>query len=89
MSSLYTQCILHKSIYTSSYCGVEDPSWAEVRHFVKFLDLQLQACEHSYFCDEKFVEDVMRGFKSFVVKFMIRMSTVSCTVVFYLLSLHA
>ena len=62
---------------TSSYCGVKDPSWAEIRHFVAFLDLQLQSCEQSCFCDEKFVGDIIRGFKTFVVKFMIRMSRVS------------
>ena len=60
-----------------SYCGVKDPSWAEVRHFVSFLDLQLQSCEQSYFCNEDFVSDVMAGLKSFIVKFMIRMSMVS------------
>ena len=58
------------------YCGVKDPSWAEIRHFVKFLDLQLQSCERSIFCNEDFVGDVMAGLKSFVVKFMIRMSRV-------------
>ena len=59
------------------YCGVKDPSWAEIRHFVKFLDLQLQSCECSSFCNEDFVGDVMAGLKSFVVKFMMRMSRVS------------
>ena len=61
----------------NSYCGVRDPSWMEIKHFVNFLDLQLQSSEHSYFCNEDFVGDVMAGFKSFVVKFMIRMSRVS------------
>ena len=59
------------------YCGVKDPSWAEVRHFVRFLDLQLQSCENSYFTNEDFVGDVMTGFKGFVVKFMIQMARVS------------
>ena len=56
---------------------MKDPSWAEIRHFVKFLDLQLQSCESSSFCKEELVGDVMAGLKSFVVKFMIRMSRVS------------
>ena len=60
-----------------SKCGVKDPSWSEIRHFVKFLDLQLQSCEESVFTDPTFVGDVMAGLKGFVVKFMIRMSRVS------------
>ena len=59
-----------------SSCGLHDPSWAEICHFVKFLDIQLQSCERSVFCDETFVGDVMAGLKGFVVKFMIRMSRV-------------
>ena len=59
-----------------SSCGLRDPSWAEIRHFVMFLDIQLQSCEASVFCDETFVGDVMAGLKGFVVKFMIRMSRV-------------
>ena len=66
--------VLYQCLY--SYCGVKDPSWAEIRHFVKFLDLQLQSCESSIFCNEDLVGDVMAGLKSFVVKFMIRMSRV-------------
>ena len=57
-----------------SNCGIKDPSWCEIRHFIKFLDVQLQACEASVFCDEVHVGDIMSGLKSFVVKFMIRMS---------------
>ncbi|CAI8017205.1 E3 ubiquitin-protein ligase rnf213-alpha [Geodia barretti] len=56
------------------FCGIKDPSWAEIRHFVTFLDLQLQSCERSYFTNPEFVGDVMDGFKSFVVRFMIQMS---------------
>ena len=57
-------------------CGVHDPSWAELRHFVWFLDTQIKACEKSIFCNEDIVGDVMSGLKTFVVKFMIRMSKV-------------
>ena len=59
------------------HCGVQDPSWAEINHFVNFLNIQLNLCEKSVFCNEDFVGDVLRGFKTFVVKFMIRMSRVS------------
>ena len=58
------------------HCGVQDPSWSEINHFTKFLNLQLESCEKSVFCDETLVGDVMSGLKGFVVKFMIRMSRV-------------
>lgn len=44
---------------------------------MKFLDLQLESCENSVFCDERLAGDVMSGLKGFVVKFMITMSRVS------------
>ena len=62
--------------------GVQNPSWSEIHHFTKFLDLQLESCEKSVFCDETFIGDVMSGLKGFVVKFMMRMSRV------YLLLFH-
>ena len=48
----------------------------ELNHFLKFLDIQLSSCERSIFCNEDLVGDVMSGLKTFVVKFMIRMSKV-------------
>ena len=48
----------------------------ELNHFLEFLDIQLGTCEQSIFCNEDFVGDVMSGLKTFVVKFMIRMSKV-------------
>ncbi len=57
-------------------CGIEDPSWAELRHFVNFLNSQLQACEESSFCNMELVGDTLEGFRSFVVGFMILMSRV-------------
>ena len=59
------------------HCGVIDPSWSELGHFVQFLNLQFLSCEASVFCDEAHVGDVMAGLKTFVVKFMIRMSKVN------------
>ena len=58
---------------------MQDPSWSEIHNFTKFLNLQLEACEKSVFCDESLVGDVMAGLKGFVVKFMISMSRVSHT----------
>ncbi|CAJ1075083.1 E3 ubiquitin-protein ligase rnf213-alpha [Xyrichtys novacula] len=56
------------------YCGMMDPSWAELRNFAWFLNLQLQDCETSVFCDATFTGDTLAGFKTFVVDFMILMA---------------
>ncbi|PFX29705.1 E3 ubiquitin-protein ligase RNF213 [Stylophora pistillata] len=56
------------------HCGIENPSWAEIRHFVNFLNSQLQSCEESSFCNMELVGDTLEGFRSFVVRFMILMS---------------
>ncbi|CAL8311059.1 unnamed protein product [Arctogadus glacialis] len=56
------------------FCGVMDPSWAEIRNFSWFLNLQLKNCETSVFCDFDLVGDTLKGFKSFVVDFMILMA---------------
>ncbi|XP_047673206.1 E3 ubiquitin-protein ligase rnf213-beta isoform X2 [Tachysurus fulvidraco] len=57
-----------------SNCGLEDPSWAELKHFTWFLNLQLRDCENSGFCDPNFFGSILTGFKSFIVKFMIHMA---------------
>ncbi|KAL1277475.1 hypothetical protein QQF64_024148 [Cirrhinus molitorella] len=56
------------------YCGIVDPSWAELRNFTWFLNLQLRDCERSVFCDFTFIGDTLLGFKNFVVDFMILMA---------------
>ena len=56
---------------------MKDPTWAEISHFVKFLDIQLSMSEKSVFCNPALVGDDFQGFKDFVVKLMIRMSSVS------------
>lgn len=56
------------------YCGIMDPSWAELRNFAWFLNLQLKDCETSVFCDVTFIGDTLTGFKTFVVDFMILMA---------------
>ena len=66
-------------MHLSRNCGVQDPAWSEIHHFAKFLNLQLEACEKSVFCDETLVGDIMSGLKGFVVKFMISMSRVCLT----------
>ncbi|XP_061741549.1 E3 ubiquitin-protein ligase rnf213-alpha-like isoform X1 [Nerophis ophidion] len=56
------------------YCGITDPSWAELRHFSQFLNMQLKDCESSHFCDVNLTGDILTGFKTFVVDFMILMA---------------
>ena len=56
---------------------MDEPSWSEIRHFVKFLDLQLNSCENSAFTDPETIKNALAGMKGFVVKFMISMSRVS------------
>ena len=80
--------ILHRN------CGIPDPSWSEIRHFVSFLNSQLRDCEQSFFCDMKLMRAVLagpnvpnlEGFRSFVARFMIQMSRV-CLVIKLLLIL--
>ena len=43
---------------------------------MQFLNIQLCSCEESIFCDESVVGKVLSGLKTFVVKFMVRMSKV-------------
>ncbi|XP_078736318.1 E3 ubiquitin-protein ligase rnf213-alpha-like [Lampetra fluviatilis] len=57
-----------------AYCGVADPSWAELRNFLRFLDVQLLDCERSAFCDREHVGDVLPGFRRFVVEFVVLMA---------------
>lgn len=56
------------------FCGVSDPSWAELRNFVWFLNFQLRDCETSVFCNPAVTGDLLTGFKTFVVDFMILMA---------------
>ncbi|NXF88619.1 RN213 ligase, partial [Eubucco bourcierii] len=44
------------------HCGITDPSWAELRNFAWFLNIQLKDCEASVFCNLDFVEDTLQGF---------------------------
>ena len=56
------------------HCGVKRPSWSEIRNFVTFLDKQLSDCDNSDYCKSSTVAEEWKGFKQFVVKFMILMS---------------
>uniref|UniRef100_A0A3B3UFU9 RING-type E3 ubiquitin transferase n=1 Tax=Poecilia latipinna TaxID=48699 RepID=A0A3B3UFU9_9TELE len=56
------------------HCGMENPSWGELKNFSWFLNVQLKDCEVSVFCDPDFLADHLPGFKDFIVKFMIHMA---------------
>ncbi|XP_016050307.2 E3 ubiquitin-protein ligase RNF213 isoform X1 [Erinaceus europaeus] len=56
------------------HCGVMDPSWLELHNFACFLNYQLRDCENSTFCDLEATGDTLRGFKDFVVSFMVLMA---------------
>ena len=60
-----------------SKCGVSNPSWMELKHFLSFLNAQFEDCENSIFCNLPIIKQDLPGFKAFVVKFMLKMSKVS------------
>ena len=64
---------MHVFFRNFSRCGVVDPSWMELKHFLNFLNTQFKDCEKSIFCNVA----ELPGFKAFVVKFMLKMSEVS------------
>ncbi|XP_063403574.1 E3 ubiquitin-protein ligase rnf213-alpha-like [Mytilus trossulus] len=55
------------------HCGIRDPSWSELYHFVSFLNKQLQDFEVSAFCSLAAAED-LPGFSKFVLHLLIQMS---------------
>ncbi|NXV72438.1 RN213 ligase, partial [Atlantisia rogersi] len=52
------ECLQHFLLH----CGIVDPSWAELRNFTWFLNVQLRDCEDSVFCNPDFVQDTLQGF---------------------------
>ena len=60
--------------YSLQQCGIDQPSWCELRNFVNFLNNQLTDCDNSDFCKSGLMGEDWKGFKSFVVKFMLQMS---------------
>ncbi|XP_053396010.1 E3 ubiquitin-protein ligase rnf213-alpha-like [Mercenaria mercenaria] len=55
------------------HCGLEDPSWSELHHFVWFLNTQLVDFENNMFVSAAAAED-LPGFSTFVLRFLIQMS---------------
>ena len=70
---MYITCLL--IFYTCSHCPIKHPTWAELAQFVRFLYVQLNDCQKSIYCNQEFFGKGT-DFKTFVVKFMIRMSQV-------------
>lgn len=60
------------------HSGVNDPSWAELRNFVGFLNTQLLDFEQSDYVSDAAAE-FLPGFAKFVLKFLIQMSRVCIT----------
>ena len=58
------------------YCGINDPSWMELRNFVHFFNNNLIDCEKSVFTSVD-IRQEFPGFKTFVVTFLLQMSKVS------------
>ncbi|KAF6041604.1 hypothetical protein EB796_000117 [Bugula neritina] len=55
------------------HCGLRDPTWSELRHYVYFLSNQLEKVEKSPYCSLD-CADILPGFRTFVIKFMIVMA---------------
>jgi hypothetical protein len=54
-----------------NHSEMENPSFSELMSFCKFLDIQLCDSEQSIFCHQN---DILPGFREFVIKFIIQMS---------------
>ncbi|XP_060604557.1 E3 ubiquitin-protein ligase RNF213-like [Ruditapes philippinarum] len=58
------------------YCGIKDPSWSEIHHFVWFLNTQLETFEENSFVGPA-ADQHLPGFGTFLLRFLILMSRVS------------
>lgn len=66
--------LIMMSCLSFSYCPVDNPCWAELLHFTSFLNQQLISTERSIFCNAAVMGQDLPGFKSFTVRFLIRMA---------------
>ena len=57
-----------------SNCGLDNPTWSQLKYFINFLSSQLRDCEKNDFCNPEAYGNDLPGFKQFVIKFMILMS---------------
>lgn len=73
---VWIYCYMYNNKYFHCrHCGIPDPSWAELRHFVFFLNTQLVDFEKSDFLSNAAARD-LPGFSQFVLRFLIQMSRV-------------
>ncbi|XP_053388233.1 E3 ubiquitin-protein ligase rnf213-alpha-like, partial [Mercenaria mercenaria] len=56
-----------------SHCGIQDPSWSGIHHFVWFLNTQLEAFEENNFVSPA-ADKHLPGFGQFLLRFLILMS---------------
>jgi hypothetical protein len=70
-------------LYYCRYCGVQNPSWSELTHFVFFLNKQLQDFQKSVYCDTKAMGQDLPEFSVFVLRFLIQMSRVRKSSLFF------
>ncbi|WAR16707.1 R213A-like protein, partial [Mya arenaria] len=64
---------LDSKLNFEKHCGIPNPTWAELHHFVWFLNTQLVGFENNTFVGEVAVRD-LPGFGQFVLRFLILMS---------------
>jgi len=74
INNTYVCYMIHLELFCRN-CGLEDPTWSELRHYVHFLSSQLTKVLASPFCGPSLARE-LPGFKSFVVKFMLTMAKV-------------
>lgn len=77
--------LLSFSLITCRHFGVQDPSWAELHHFISFLNQQLGNFEESVYCSDATATD-LPGFRAFVLQFMLQMSKVCTTIYIFCVS---
>ena len=65
----HTKCL--ELLLSPRACPIQDPSYAELTHFLSYLNVQLESCEKSIFCNQ--MQDGWQNlqFKRFVIKFKI------------------
>ena len=63
-----------KLVTIMNHCGAIQPSWTEMCNFVSFLDKQLSDCDNSDYCKSGIMGEEWKGFRHFVVRFLILMS---------------
>jgi len=56
-------------------CGLNNPSWRELAHYIKFLSCQIENLEKNDYFGENFI-DFIPGFRQFAIKSLLQMAKV-------------